>query len=99
VDEQLVRRLWVLTVYRDVVVDGRGVKPVDPAEVLRSRTAQDFRSEDIGYLTRLVRTDEWIGTVRGRYAFIAELDTDERWVECNERDLYEVEKALETIGQ
>jgi predicted nucleotidyltransferase component of viral defense system len=29
-DEALIRRLWVLKVYRDVVVDGRGTKPVEP---------------------------------------------------------------------
>lgn len=99
-DEPLVRRLWVLKVYRDVVIDGRGTKPVDPTEVLRVRTAHDFRTEDIGYLTRPVRMDEWIATVRSRYAFIAEFDVDERrWVECNERDLYAVDTALADIGQ
>lgn len=99
-DEPLVRRLWVLKAYRDVVVDGRGSKPVDPAEVLCPRTAQEFRSEDIGYLTRPVRIDEWITTVRARYAFVAELDPHERrWVECNERDLYAVETELSTIGR
>jgi len=97
-DEQLVRRLWVLKTYRDVVVDGRGVKPIDPDDVLHVRTAQDFRTEDIGYLTRPVRMDEWAATVRTRYAFIAELGADERrWVECNECDLYEVETALANI--
>lgn len=94
-DEALIRRLWVLKVYRDVVVDGRGTKPVDPAEVLRPRDASEFRREDIGFLTRPVRIDEWITTVRTRYAFIAELDADERrWVECNQRDLYDVDTAL-----
>jgi hypothetical protein len=36
-DESLTRRLWVLKVYRDVVVDGPGTKPIDPHEVLRPR--------------------------------------------------------------
>lgn len=99
-DEVLTRRLWVLKVYRDVVVDGRGTKPVDPDEVLRSRDARDFRQEDIGYLTKPVRFDEWIATVRGRYAFIAELDPDERrWVRCNERDRYAVAKALASFRE
>jgi predicted nucleotidyltransferase component of viral defense system len=94
-DEALVRRLWVLKVYRDVLIDGRGVKPVAPADVLRARSASDFRPEDIGYLTRPVRIDEWVATVRSRYAFIADLDVDERrWAECNERDLHEVETIL-----
>jgi predicted nucleotidyltransferase component of viral defense system len=42
-DEALIRRLWVLKVYRDIVVDGRGTKPVDSAEVLRPRNATEFR--------------------------------------------------------
>ena len=94
-DEVVTRRLWVLKVYRDVVVDGRGTKLVSPNDVLRPRDARDFRQEDIGYLTKPVRLDEWIATVRSRYDFITELNADERrWVECNERDLYEVDKAL-----
>ena len=97
-DEPLVRRLWVLKTYRDVIVDGRGVKPIDTDEVLRPRTAQDFRTEDIGYLTRPVRMGDWAATVSTRYAFIADMDADERrWVECNERDLFEVEIALANI--
>lgn len=94
-DEVLTRRLWVLKVYRDVVVDGRGAKPVRPADVLRPRNAREFRREDIGYLTKPIRLDEWIATVCSRYAFIGQLDADERrWVNCNERDRYEVDKAL-----
>lgn len=97
-DEALVRRLWVLKVYRDVVVDGRGIKPIDPHGVLRARTARDFRPEDIGYLTRPLRIDEWISAVRTRYAFIADFDEDERrWVECNERDLYQVDSTLKSF--
>jgi uncharacterized protein len=94
-DESLTRRLWVLKVYRDVVVDGRGTKPVDPHEVLRPRDEREFRQEDIGYLTKPVRLKEWIATVRGRYAFIAHLEADEqRWAQCNERDRWEVNTAL-----
>jgi predicted nucleotidyltransferase component of viral defense system len=97
-DEALIRRLWVLKVYRDIVVDGRGTKPVDSAEVLRPRNATEFSQEDIGYLTKPVRLDEWIATVRSRYAFVARLDADERrWIECNERDLYEVHTALASM--
>jgi uncharacterized protein len=94
-DEVLTRRLWVLKVYRDVVVDGRGTKPVSPNDVLKSRDARDFGQEDIGYLTKPIRLDQWIATVRSRYDFITQLDADERrWIDCNERDLYEVDKAL-----
>jgi predicted nucleotidyltransferase component of viral defense system len=72
-DEALIRRLWVLKVYRDIVVDGRGTKPVDSAEGLRPRIATECRQEDIGYLTKPVRLDEWIATVRSGYAFVARL--------------------------
>lgn len=97
-DQPLVRKLWVLKVYRDIVVDGRGTKPIHPDDVLASRVADDFRPEDIGYLTRPVRIDEWISTVRTRYAFLNELTDDElRWAECNERDRYDVESALANI--
>lgn len=97
-NEPLVRRLWVLKVYRDIVVDGRGTKPIDPDNILMARTAKDFRPEDIGYLTRPVKTDEWIAIVQSRYRFLAELNADERrWAKCNERDLYEVEQTLASI--
>ena len=94
-DQALIRRLWVLKVYRDVVVDGRGTKPVDPQEVLRPRDAREFRQEDIGYLTKPVRLKDWIAFIRSRYDFLTHLDANEqRWAQCNERDLHEVETAL-----
>jgi predicted nucleotidyltransferase component of viral defense system len=94
-DESLVRRLWVLKVYRDVIVDRRGTKPVNSQEILRPRDAREFRQEDIGYLTKPVRLKDWIATIRSRYAFLTHLDADERrWAQCNERDLHEVETAL-----
>ena len=97
-DESLVRRLWVLKAYRDVVVDGRGGKPLDPQDVLRQRDPAEFRREDIGYLTKPIRIKEWIAVVRGRYAFLAQLDADERrWAECNGRHEQEVTTALTTF--
>jgi predicted nucleotidyltransferase component of viral defense system len=94
-DEALVRRLWVLKVYRDIVVDGRGGKPIDPGDVLGAWTAAEFRPEDIGYLTRPVRLDEWLSTVRARYAFLADLNADERrWAQGNARHLSEVTVEL-----
>ena len=94
-NESLVRRLWVLKTYRDVIVDGLGNKPIDPQDVLRSRTVADFASEDIGYLTQPVRIAEWIEVVRNRYAFLADVDIEEsQLLACNARDLYAVEAAL-----
>lgn len=97
-DQPLVRHLWVLKVYRDIVADGRGTPPIEPDDILAARTSSDFRSEDIGYLTKPVRIDEWIATVRTRYAFLADLNADERrWAQCNGGDRYEVETTLTTI--
>ncbi len=94
-DEPLVRQLWVLKAYRDVVVDGRGIKPLDPEEILADREVADFDSEDIGYLTRPVDMPQWISQVQARYAFLRELTPDEaRWCACNARDRYEVEQKL-----
>lgn len=94
-DEALIRRLWVLKVYRDIVVDGRGRKPIDPADVLISRQLSEFRSEDIGYLTKPVRLDAWLENVRKRYGFLGDLTSDEqRWAEGNARYLDEVINAL-----
>lgn len=97
-DEDIVRRLWILKTYRDVVVDGRGGKPIAPTDITRPRDKADFRQEDIGHLTRPVRIEEWIESVRSRYAFVAELDEDEaKWIECNAVDLYAVNRALAPI--
>lgn len=98
-DAALVRRLWVLKTYRDVVVDGRGDKPIDPGEVLRVRSASAFRPEDIGYLTQPVRIAAWVDVVSARYEFLADVDDDEsRFLACNARDLYVVEQCLRTVS-
>ena len=97
-DQALVRRLWVLKTYRDVVVDGRGGKPIDPEEVLRVRSASDFRTEDIGYLTQPVRIAEWVDVVSTRYSFLAGVDAEEsRYLACNARDLYAIEEQLASL--
>jgi len=97
-DDQLVRQLWVLKAYRDVVVDGRGIKPLDPEEILAARDVADFDREDIGYLTRPVDMPKWIGEVRARYAFLRDLTPDEaRWCACNARDRYAVEQRLTSL--
>lgn len=94
-DHALVRRLWVLKTYRDVVVDGRGDMPIDPGEVLRARSISDFRPEDIGYLTQPIRIAEWIDLIGHRYAFLMDVDAEERrYLACNARDRHEVETRL-----
>jgi len=97
-DKRRLRRLWVLKTYRDIVVDGRGTKPIDPEQVLHTRQPSDFRSEDIGSLTGQVDIPAWMATVQGRYAFLRDLDDEERrWCACDPRDAYEVGQALDSI--
>ncbi|MDR1442670.1 MAG: nucleotidyl transferase AbiEii/AbiGii toxin family protein [Bifidobacteriaceae bacterium] len=94
-DGALVRRLWVLKTYRDIVQDKRGAKPIDPEQVLHNRRESDFRSEAIGYLTSKVDIPKWMATVQRRFQFLRDLDDDEqRWCSCNPRDDYEVTEAL-----
>lgn len=98
-DDPLIRQLWVLKAYRDVVVDGRGIKPLDPEEILADREVADFDREDIGYLTKPVDMPKWISQVQTRYAFLRELTPDERrWCACNARDRYEVEQILSNLN-
>jgi len=98
-DEALVRRLWVLKVYRDINSDGRGTPPISPSDVLGRWKATDFASEDIGYLTKPVDLPNWITRVETRYRFLADLLEDERtWCEVNGRSAYAVDHALEMIG-
>ena len=95
IDEPLVRRLWVLKVWGDVVDDGRGTKPADPDEVLHHRRERDYQPDSIGVLTRPVDITAWEARVRTRFQFLAELDDDERrWAACDERHRREVDAAL-----
>lgn len=98
-DDPLVRQLWVLKAYRDVVVDGRGIKPLDPEEILADREVADFDREDIGYPTKPVDMPKWIRQVQTRYAFLRDLTPDElRWCACNARDRHEVEQILSNLS-
>jgi len=95
IDEPLVRRLWVLKVWGDVVDDRRGDGPLDPTDVLAVRREQDFATESIGILTQPVDIAGWERSVRRRYGFLADLDDSERrWAACDPRHRREVEAAL-----
>lgn len=98
-DEPIVRRLWVLKVWGDVVDDGRGTRPVDPNDVLQPRQERDFRPDSLGTLTHPVDIPAWERHVRARFEFLADLDDDERrWARCDERDRAEVDRALVAGG-
>lgn len=99
VDERLVRRLWVLKVWGDVVDDGRRSRPLDPADVLDVRSGKDFAPESIGKLTQPVDIETWERHVRGRFGFLRDLDDSElRWARCDPRHRAEVDSAIRSGG-
>lgn len=94
IDEPLVRRLWVLKVWGDVVDDGRGPKPLEPEDVLAPRDERAFVPESIGKLTQPVDLAGWEQRVRARFGFLAALDADEqRWAACDPRHRREIDRA------
>jgi predicted nucleotidyltransferase component of viral defense system len=101
-DEALIRRLWVLKVYQDVVQDRRWSVRFDPATILIPRQAKDIDEESIGFLTQPIDIPGWERRFRERYAFLAHLDDeDSKWASCHRGltyDFGEATKALEQPG-
>jgi predicted nucleotidyltransferase component of viral defense system len=98
-DEPLVRRLWVLKVWADVVDDGRGSRPLDPGDVLKARSERDFQPDSVGKLTQPVDLAAWERQVRTRFGFLADLDPQEQaWAVCDPRQRFEVETAMRSYG-
>jgi predicted nucleotidyltransferase component of viral defense system len=99
IDEPLVRRLWVLKVWSDVVDDSRGDGPLDPSDVLTPRRERDFEPESIGKLTQPVDLSGWERRTRERFGFLTDLDDHERrWAACDPRHRREVQAALASGG-
>jgi predicted nucleotidyltransferase component of viral defense system len=99
IDEPLVRRLWVLKVWGDVVDDGRGTKPLDPSDLLRPRSEGDFVRESIGKLTQPIDLVRWEARTRERFGFLADLDSSERrWAACDPRDRTAVQAVCAAGG-
>jgi predicted nucleotidyltransferase component of viral defense system len=89
------RRLWVLKVWHDVIDDRRGNRPLDPADILTPKTAQDFAPDSLGILTHPVDIPGWERQVRQRFSFLADLDDDEeRWAQCDPRHRREIDAAI-----
>jgi predicted nucleotidyltransferase component of viral defense system len=94
-DEPLIRRLLVLKIWHDVVDDGLGTRPFDPAELVADVDIRRLPPEDIGLLTQPVQPADWLVRVRARYAFVTELDDVEQAVaSCNSGDRYLVSKLV-----
>jgi predicted nucleotidyltransferase component of viral defense system len=90
-NEALIRRLLVLKVWHDVVDDGLGTRPFDPAEIVADIDVRRLPPEDIGLLTQPVEPTVWLAHVRARYGFVTDLDDeDERiaaWARCRVTEL------------
>jgi uncharacterized protein len=99
INEPLVRRLWVLKVWGDVVDEDRGDRPLDPADVLTPRREHDFEPESIGKLTQPLDLQRWERRTRERFGFLVDLDEFERsWVACDPRHRREIDAALAAGG-
>jgi predicted nucleotidyltransferase component of viral defense system len=97
-NEPLIRRLLVLKVWHDVVDDGLGAKPFDPAEIVADIDPRRLPPEDIGLLTQPVDPMAWLACVRSGYAFVSPLDEVERRVaRCNPGDRYEVTQLVAAL--
>jgi hypothetical protein len=88
----------VLKVWHDVVDDGLGRRPFDPTEIVADIDVRRLSQEDIGLLTQPVDPAVWLTNVRERYAFVTDLDDQERQVAvCNPGDRYVVSKLVEQV--
>ncbi len=97
-DEPLVRRLLVLKVWHDVVDDRLGSRPFDPEEIVADIDVRRLPPEDIGLLTQPVEPELWLRRVRQRFAFVLDLDEEERRVAaCNPGDRYAVSQLVEAV--
>ena len=98
-DEPLVRRIWVLKCFFDIVDDGLGDKPVAAADVLDAREESSFTAEQIGYLTKPVDVVGWVRSIRRRFGFLGNMDAEEAgWASANPGDRWHALQAVEVLG-
>jgi uncharacterized protein len=99
-NEALIRKIFVLKVWNDVVHDGLGAAPLDPAEVVADVDVRRLPHEDIGLLTQPVDPTAWLQFVHQRYSFVVALDEDERRVaQCSPGDVYFVERMVKELSE
>ncbi|MBW3537194.1 MAG: nucleotidyl transferase AbiEii/AbiGii toxin family protein [Actinobacteria bacterium] len=92
-NEMLVRRMLVLKVWHDVVDDGLGTAPFDPAEIVAAFDADKLPPEEIGLLTQPVEPSKWAVFVCDRYRFITVFDdTEQQVARCNPGQRYLVDQ-------
>lgn len=97
-DESLVRRVFVLKVWHDVVDDGLGRGPLSPDDVTAYVDPGRIVQEDIGLLTQPVQPELWLKSVRKRFQFLRAFDGDEtRIARCSPADTYLVTTLVEQL--
>jgi hypothetical protein len=97
-DEPLIRRLFVLKVWHDIVKDRLGQGPLNVDEAVRAVEIARLPPEDIGLLTQPVEPDRWFEFIIDRYGFLDELDADEeRVTRCNPGDSYLVSELVRAL--
>ena len=98
-NEALVRRILVLKVWQDVVEDRLGQSPFNTAEITAGRCAENFNEDEIVGLTQEVDIPRWLERVRRRYAFVDQLDNDERQIaRCSAGDRYAPGQMIRALG-
>lgn len=91
--------MLVLKVWHDVVDDGLGSGPFDPAGIVADLDIDRLPAEDIGLLTQPVEPRRWLDTVRDRYGFVADLDSTERQVaRCNPGNRWQATQLTEALA-
>jgi len=97
-DEALIRKLFVLKVWHDVIEDGLGQGPLVVDEAVRGVEIARLPPEDIGLLTQPVEPERWFGFIADRYTFLDSLDADEeRTARCNPGDSYFVSELVRAL--
>jgi len=93
-----VRRVLAFKVWHDVVDDGLGTGPFDPAAIIEDFDVDRLPAEDIGLLTQPVEPNRWLAAVRDRYGFVAALDATEVEVaRCNPGDRWRVQQLTSVL--
>jgi uncharacterized protein len=94
-NERLVRRVFTLKVWHDVVREGLGEGPLNPTSILKECNTRKIIQEDIGLLTYPVEPKRWLSNIQQRFQFIADLDpVEQRLTACSPREKQLVKDCL-----
>jgi predicted nucleotidyltransferase component of viral defense system len=97
-DEALIRHVFVLKVWHDVVRDGLGSAPLNKGEVVDNIDLARIPHEEIGLLTQPVEPKKWLEFVCDRYAFIDDRNNDEeRVARCSRAEEFFVSQLVASL--